>query len=74
MARLLHWGPQAAPSWWPAAPLPLTATVKNANAWTFPGTRLLTDDSILQEHETPQTTTTIGLQFIDHLKSAKDKT
>ncbi|KAG9696916.1 Bromodomain-containing protein, partial [Aureobasidium melanogenum] len=26
------------------------------------------------EHETPQTTTTIGLQFIDHLKSAKDKT
>ncbi|CAD0044799.1 unnamed protein product, partial [Aureobasidium pullulans] len=26
------------------------------------------------EHETPQTTTKIGLQFIDHLKSAKDKT
>ncbi|KAG9696317.1 Bromodomain-containing protein, partial [Aureobasidium melanogenum] len=26
------------------------------------------------EHETPQTTTTIGLQFVDHLKSAKDKT
>ncbi|KAG9959024.1 Bromodomain-containing protein, partial [Aureobasidium melanogenum] len=65
--------PQAAPSWWPAAPLLLTATVENANAWTFPGT-ILTDNSILQEHETPQTTTTIGLQFIDHLKSAKDKT
>lgn len=50
-------------------PLRRSATVKNANAWTLPE---LTQS--YQEHETPQTTTKIGLQFIDHLKSAKDKT
>ncbi|TIA10617.1 Bromodomain-containing protein [Aureobasidium pullulans] len=50
-------------------PLRRSATVKNANAWTLAE---LTQSC--QEHETPQTTTKIGLQFIDHLKSAKDKT
>jgi hypothetical protein len=68
--------PQEAPSWLWCAPakLPPTATLKQREQTLGLVKTIKTDQSLPQEHETPQTTTAIGLQFIDHLKSAKDKT
>jgi hypothetical protein len=58
-----------------ARPLPPTAaTFENANKRLDSTRHIKTDKLRTKEHETPQTTTAIGLQFIDHLKSAKDKT
>jgi len=57
-----------------ARPLPPTATLDKRDQTLGLFKTIETDKLCPQEHETPQTTTTIGLQFIDHLKSAKDKT
>jgi hypothetical protein len=57
-----------------ARPLPPTATLEKREQTLGLFKTIQTDKLRPKEHETPQTTTTIGLQFIDHLKSAKDKT
>jgi hypothetical protein len=73
-AELLHF-PKKHRHGHAARPLPPTAaTFENANKRLDSSRRIKTDKSRTKEHETPQTTTAIGLQFIDHLKSAKDKT
>ncbi|KAI4718629.1 Bromodomain-containing protein [Aureobasidium sp. EXF-10727] len=59
-----------APSCWPAATT--ACDRRQRERLDFPQDHDLLVN--LQEHETPQTTSTIGLQFIDHLRSAKDKT
>lgn len=66
--------PSKAPSFDAARPLPPTATLDKRVQTLGLFKTIQTDKLRLKEHETPQTTTTIGLQFIDHLKSAKDKT
>ena len=71
-ARLLHFPKHRAARCWPAATASDAARRSRTQRERLDASWANT--SSIQEHETPQTTTKIGLQFIDHLKSAKDKT